>query len=133
MLQLKKIFNNQFIRFLFVGALNTVFGFLVFALFTYIGFHYSIAIIFSTLTGVLFNFKTIGILVFRSHDNRLIFKFFLVYLGVYILNLIGLRFMDAYHINHYLAQAILAPELAIISFLLMRRFVFKKSLGSNSD
>jgi len=121
-----KIQESSFIRFLLVGAVNTIFGYSVFVLFSIAGVHYSIAIIFSTLAGVLFNFKTIGILVFGSHDNRLIFRFLGVYLVIYLINLIGLKNMDTYHVNHYLAQAMLAPELALISFFLNKKLVFNQ-------
>lgn len=121
-----KIQENSFIRFLLVGIINTIFGYLIFSLFIYLGFHFSIAIIFSTLAGILFNFKTIGIIVFKSRENRLIFKFFLVYLIIYVINLIGLKALGFYSPNRYMDQAILAPFLAVVSYLLNKKFVFNK-------
>ena len=119
-----KIQESSFIRFLLVGIINTIFGYAVFAFFTHLGLHYSIAIIFSTLAGVLFNFKTIGVLVFKSSDNKLIFRFLLVYLVIYFINLLGLKLLGYYTSNHYIGQAILAPLLALTSYILNKKFVF---------
>jgi len=35
--------SKQFFRFIFVGILNTIFGYSVFAFFIFVGMHYSIA------------------------------------------------------------------------------------------
>ena len=64
-----------FVKFVLVGILNTAFGYLVFALLLFLGLHYTLAVILSTIAGVLFNFKTTGTLVFKNHNNKLIFKF----------------------------------------------------------
>ena len=80
MMQLVELaFKNQFFLFLVVGGINTILGYAVFALLIYLGLHYALAVIIGTIVGILFNFKTTGGIVFKSKDNRLIFKFFAVY------------------------------------------------------
>lgn len=117
--------NAQFIRFLFVGALNTAFGYSVYAAFIFLGLHYGMAVLFSTVLGILFNFKTIGVLVFKSHDNRLILRFFGVYGVVYVLNVSFLRlFLMLGSENMYINGLILVLPLALVSFILNRKFVF---------
>ena len=64
--------SRMFIRFLLVGALNTAFGLGLYCFFVYIGLSYKIAVLLSTVLGVLFNFKTIGSLVFKNKNNHLI-------------------------------------------------------------
>lgn len=119
--------DKKFIRFLFVGALNTLFGYLVYALFIFLGLHYSLAVFCSTILGILFNFKTIGVIVFNNNNNRLIFRFFAVYGINYILNVAGLtllKFMGSD--NMYINGLFLVLPLALLSFLLNKKYVFLK-------
>lgn len=121
----KKFIENQFVCFLMVGVINTIFGYLVFAFFIYLKLHYSLAALLGTIAGVVFNFKTTGRLVFKSSDNSLILKFFMVYGVVYLLNVLCLAFFNALKVNNYIAGAILILPLGIIAFLLNKWFVFK--------
>lgn len=114
----------QFIKFLFVGCLNTAFGYLMYSLFLFIGFHYALASLLGTILGIFFNFKTTGGLVFKNKNNFLIFKFFAVYSIVYTVNVTSLKIFDYFNINLYLAGFILLFPLALLSFILMKRFVF---------
>ena len=121
---IKALLQKQFIRFLFVGAINTLFGYGVFAFFIFIQVHYAIAAFLATVIGIIFNFKTTGIIVFKSRDNKLIVRFFMVYGIVYIINVIGLKIFNYFHVSNYIAGLILVLPLAIISFLLFKKFVF---------
>lgn len=118
--------KNQFVRFIIVSGINTIFGFLAFSFFIFIGFYYPIALLFSTICGILFNFQTIGRFVFSSKNNLLIFKFIGVYLVTYTLMTIGVGILIHIGINAYMSGAILVIPIGITSFLLNRRFVFKK-------
>ncbi len=119
------LFHNKFVRFLFVGGINTLFGYGVFALLIFLRFHYAIAALFATILSVLFNFKTTGRLVFGNNDNRLIFKFIGVYSIIYILNIGVLKVFKFYEVNMYLAGALVLLPLAVIAFLLNKKFVFR--------
>lgn len=118
--------SRTFITFLFVGMLNTLFSYAVFALLIFWQLHYSLAVLVSTVLGVLFNFKTTGKLVFKSDDNRLIFRFVGVYGVVYLFNLAGLRFYRIFDDNMYLAGLLMIVPSAILSFVLLSRFVFPR-------
>ncbi|MFA5197259.1 MAG: GtrA family protein [Patescibacteria group bacterium] len=128
---IKKI-DKRFIKFLFVGGLNTLFGYGLFALFIFLHFNYVIAITFSTIIAIIFNFKTTGLIVFKSNDNKLIFRFFGVYLIVYLLNVVGLSIFNKFSVSNYIAGAVLILPIAIVSFLLMRRFVFISAKDKSS-
>ena len=117
--------NNRFIRYLFVGLINTVFGYSLFAVLIYLQLHYVLASLLATIAGVLFNFKTIGRVVFKSSDNTLIKRFFGVYAFAYFLNIGGLRLFSLYHVNMYVAGLMLLVLITPVSFLLNRNFVFK--------
>lgn len=118
--------ENKFIKFILVGILNTIFGYSLFAIFIFLNMHYSLAVFLSTLLGVLFNFKTIGKLVFDSHDNSLIFRFIFVYVLLYLINISCLwLFKINEWENMYINGLILLVPLALISFVLNKKFVFK--------
>lgn len=121
---LNKILQNILIRYLIVSGLNTIFGYGLFALLVFIGVTYPIALLIATIAGILFNFKTIGIIVFKNHDNLLIFRFFGVYGITYLFNLGGLVLFKYFEINIYLAGAILLIPVGLIAFLLNKVFVF---------
>lgn len=115
----------MFARFIAVGVINTIVGYSLFAFFIYIGFHYTVAVLLGTILGVLFNFKTIGTLVFRNRNNLLIFKFISVYAITYVINIGLLKLMSFWLSNMYLAGFILIFPMAITTFILNKHLVFK--------
>lgn len=122
---IRRLWSIPFLRFLVVGGINTAFGYSVFALFILIGLHYVLAALLGTICGILFNFKTTGTLVFKNRDNRLIFRFFGVYLITYSLMIGFLKLFDMAGVIPLVAGAIIALPMAVVSFLLMRKLVFK--------
>lgn len=122
----RQTLSQKFIRFLLVGALNTLFGYGLWALLLYIGLHYTIASAIGTVAGILFNFKTTGCLVFENKNNRLLLKFLMVYGLIYLLNISLLYGFELLNINLYLAGLIILLPQAFLSYTLMRCFVFKE-------
>lgn len=116
--------QNQFLRFLAVGVLNTAFGYGLFAFFLAINLHYSLALALATVLGVLFNFKTFGSLVFKSHDNRKIFRFVLVYVVVYSINVAGMALFERIQIGPFFGGAVMLLPCALLAFVLQKKFVF---------
>lgn len=123
----RNLVDKKIIRFFLVSGLNTAFGYGIFALLIFFGIKYTLAVLISTIAGILFNFKTIGILVFNSHDNILILKFFLVYVITYILNVIGLTILQRNGLNAYVSGAILVIPVGLLGYLMHKFFVFNKS------
>ena len=107
-----------------MGAVNTAFGYGVFALFIWTGLHYTLAAFLTEICGILFNFKTTGTIVFGSRDNRLIFRFFGVYLCVYLLRIGLLKVFLIYGVGPLPAAAIIVLPLSLLAYVLQRRFVF---------
>jgi len=114
----------QLLRFLVVGGLNTVFGYFLFVALTYIGVRYPIAIGLATVGGVLFNFQSVGRLVFGGAPRSRFWRFVGVYCVVYLVNLGGVRVILGLGINVYIANAIMLIPLSLVAFILNRRFVF---------
>jgi len=118
--------NHKFFRFIIIGIINTLFGAGVYSLLIYLGISYAWALLISTILGILFNFKTTGIYVFDNHDNRLIFRFFTIYSIIYVINVLIVKFLIRYtDINAYISGYIAIPIVAILSFILQKKFVFK--------
>lgn len=116
---------QQFIRFLIIGGVNTVFAYGIYALSIFIGLHYTLAALAQTVLGTLFSFKTMGCLVFDNPDNKLIFKFVAVYTVCYFLNIGFLRVLTQMGLsNLYLGGLISSALVALISFCLNKWVVF---------
>lgn len=120
----KKI-DEKFFKFLFVGFLNTVVSYLLYAFFVAVGFIANIALFLQYILGVLWNFKTTGSIVFKNHNNKLIFKFIGSYIFTFTLNSFLLDFLiNKIALNEYLAQAILVLPVAFVTFIILKFFVF---------
>jgi len=119
-----RLWAIQFLRFLVVGAVNTAFGYGVFAGFILLHLHYTVAALLATICGVLFNFKTTGVLVFENKNNRLIFRFFGVYAITYLLTIGLLKVFNFYNVSNLIGGAIIALPIAFISFSLSKKLVF---------
>jgi len=119
-----EILKKRFLRFLVVGVINTLFSYTIYALLTFLGVHYSLSIFLANGLGVLFNFKTIGKFVFNVRENHFIFRFFLIYLVIYILSVLSVKFLLQIQVNKYLAGGLIALPMAILSFTLNKKFVF---------
>jgi putative flippase GtrA len=120
----RNLIKFQFIRFILVGIVNTLFGYGCFAMFLYVGLHFTLAAFLATICGVIFNFKSTGTIVFGSHDNSLIFRFFGSYSIIYLINIAGLEMFYQIGVTPYIGGAILIFPLSILSFILNKRLVF---------
>lgn len=119
--------DSQFIRFVFVGVLNTIFGFSVYCLMLFIGVPYWWATLISQILGVMFNFKTTGVLVFKNHNNRLFFRFAICYVLAYFLNVGIIALFTHYStINQYISGFIATLFVALFSFIFQKFIVFRK-------
>ena len=121
----KKI-DEKFFKFLFVGILNTAFSYFLYVVFVTLGLKANIALFFQYVIGVLWNFKTTGSIVFNNKKNYLIFKFIASYIFTFIINSICLSYLVTF-LNDYLAQALLILPIALLSFIILKYWVFKSN------
>lgn len=122
--RVRALLKIKLVRFLLVGVLNAVFGYGCFAVFLYLGLHYSAALLLATILGVMFNFKSTGALVFGSKNNKLIFRFVLGYAVVYATNVAGIAALQLIGVGPYLAGIALIVPMALLSFVINNRYVF---------
>ena len=84
---IKKLFSYQPIRFLFVGGLNTLVGYGIYALLVYIGVNYLLANTISTIIGIAHSYLWNRFFTFKSKNKAIkeITKFVSVYIVSYLL------------------------------------------------
>lgn len=127
-----KYVQNKFIRFIFVGGLNTAFGLGVYCLMIWLGLSYIWATLISQVLGVLFNFMTTGTLVFENSDKRLIFKFILSYIITYFINVgINKGLQVLFGMNEYMSGIGAIIVSAIVSFFILKLFVYNDKSHKN--
>ena len=118
--------KKELIQFFITGIINTIFYYILFSAFIYLELDYKLAVLFATLIGVLFSYKTFGKFVFDHHDNTRLLRFSLVYIILYFVNIFIIKIMYIFLENYYGAGLIATFVCAIFSFVLNKLFVFKK-------
>lgn len=119
--------ERRFLLFLAVGGLNTLFGYGLFVALVALRLPIPVAMLLSTVGGVLFNFRTTGGIVFASRDASRIVRFVAVYALLYGANLAGLNALMAMGLGVYLASALLLAPMALLAYALNKTFVFREA------
>lgn len=117
------------LRFFAVGLVNTAFSYAIFYLVWRETLDTTIAAAISTVLGALFNFLSIGRIVFGCSDPRFLGRFIAVYAALFLLDALALRGLEGYGADAAIAQAALTPLLATLSYLLNRDYVFRSGGG----
>jgi len=115
-----------FYRFLLIGIINTIFGYSIFAFGIFLGLQSWLALLLSTILGIIFNFKTFGSFVFNSRDASRFINFIASYGALYLINLFLLKLLGYISLDPYLAGFLALFPMSILSFLFNKKFVFKK-------
>jgi putative flippase GtrA len=125
----------QPIKFLVVGAVNTVFGYSCYAGLLFIGLHYSLAALFGMLLGIAFNYLSTSKYVFNTTPANIsrVIRFVLVYSLQYLLNVLCLWFLEQSGFNPYISGLLLIIPMAVVSYLLLNYFVYNKKPGQGSN
>lgn len=117
---------RQIAAFVLTGLLNTVVGYGLYAFFIYVGLNYVQSLTVATAIGILFNFKSLGTLVFKSNDNRLLGKFLVVYVILFLINLLVISVLVKWGMGDYLAGMVSIVFVSVLSFLVNKFYVFAK-------
>jgi putative flippase GtrA len=119
-----RLLRFQFVRFLFVGTLNTVVGYAAYALLLYLGLPFTAASLGALLLGILFSFRTHGALVFGNRDGRLIFRFAGCWGIIYLVNIALIGALVRLGLGDYVAGALTMLPVALLSYLMQKFLVF---------
>jgi len=118
------LWSFEQIRFIAVGILNTIFGYSVYALLIFLSVDYKVSIFIATMVGAVFNFFSIGQIVFYNKSISPLLLFFLAFSLIYIINVELMKALLSIWPHKYAGQALLLPALAALSFGLNKYFVF---------
>lgn len=124
--------REQGLRYLVVGAFNTVFGFGLFALLITLvddRVHYLVLLVGATIVAVLVAFVLYRRFVFRVQGDVLrdLVRFSLVYVVALIANVVALPLLvEGFGVPILPAQAVFVGATVIASFLAHRSFSFRR-------
>ena len=126
MLFMRPLFEMpKIVRFLFIGGLNTLVGFIVFVLAIYLSNgNIGLSLAANIGVGVFFNYLSYGHAVFKSFGKSQFAKFVLAYAFLYLLNYVMLQFMLGFQMNIYIAQFVNLFYLAPLSYFIFNKLVF---------
>lgn len=125
--------SKQFAIFLFVGVINTIFGYSIFAFFIFFKIRYYLAFLFATSLGLIFNFMTTGRIVFKNKNFSLFYKFILISIIMYFLHVILIRIINVRINNFYISGLMAMSVTALIAFYLNRKVFTIKNIANNSE
>ena len=117
----------KLIKFISVGATNTIAGYSVYALLIMLNISYLTSLLLATIIGVVFNYFSIGRLVFKSEGGSITFvKFVVTYGIIYLINAAALStLITIFQVGAYVGQVLCVPISAFISWILMNYWVYK--------
>ena len=122
----KTLWKMEFFRFLVAGALNTIFGYLVFVILIFCGINYALALIIATLIGSIFNYYSYGIIAFRKTEKKMILRFLVLYTVLYFFNLGLFKLFLNITANKILVQAMCVPILVLTAYIVNKKMVFSE-------
>jgi putative flippase GtrA len=122
---ISSITRSRIFLFLIVGGVNTAFSYAVYAVLLLAGLNYAIANFGALVAGILFGFKTTGTFVFQNPDNRLVGRFVVCWVLIYLLNVMIIRKMIEAGVDKYVAGALPIPAIAAVSYAAQKYFVFR--------
>lgn len=117
--------RSLLLRFLFVGGINTMFSYSIYALGLFLGLTYQAANLLALVLSILFSFKTQGKTVFNNADYRLFGRYVLFWVLLYCLNILLIAAFMGYGFNAYEAGAIATVPIVTTSFYIQRVIIFR--------
>ncbi len=123
------LWRAKLARFFGVGVLNTLFGYLVYAVLLLLHMPPLLALLIGTICGVIFNYFSIGRLVFRNRGGWATFvRFIVAYAIVYAVNAALLKGLIHYFsLSPFVAQILCIPPSVLTSWVLMNHWVYKNA------
>jgi len=112
------------VRFVLVGVLNTGFSYIVYAGLLYCGLNYVLANFAALILGIMFSFRTQGVLVFRNPEVRLFYRFAAGWLLIFLVNIGLIAALIRYGLNAYAAGGLALFPITLMSYLVQKFIVF---------
>jgi putative flippase GtrA len=116
--------NAELWRYYYVGAINTAFGYGLYALLVFLGLNLFVAQILAHISGSTFNYFMFRRHVFRNQGHPF-GRYILAYALNYLMGLTCLAVIHSFLKSPYLAGFGSLIITATINYFVLRRFVFK--------
>lgn len=116
--------RQQLLRYLSVGAANTLFAYALYAFGLVIGLPYELASLGALVVGIIVSFATQGRLVFATHLRGRFLLFTASWAVLYLINITLIRTLHWAGLDFYLAGLAAAIPVTVLSFMLQRGIVF---------
>ncbi|MGZ8360303.1 MAG: GtrA family protein [Allosphingosinicella sp.] len=116
--------QHQLLRFLAVGAANTLLGYALYALGLFAGLPFQLASLAALCAGIAVSFFSQGRLVFRSRLQGRFARFVAMWGLLYLVNLACIAALARLGLDYYAAGFVAIVPVTALSFLLQRQFVF---------
>lgn len=118
--------NKEFIRYIFTGLLNTVFGLSISILsLKLLPFSYIICIGLSTSVAILFNFISYQILTFRvAIKITYLPRFLILHFFTYLINIFLMGILINQGLDRILALIYVFPFIIIFTFIIQKNYIF---------
>jgi putative flippase GtrA len=114
----------QALRFVIVGGFNTGVSYAVYALGLYLGLRFELANLLACVAGILVGFRTHARFVFTGAQAPQLWKYFALWVSLYLFNVLLIRVFVELGCNAYVAGALATPIVIATSYLLNRKLVF---------
>lgn len=121
---LRRAYVYRPIRFLVIGVVNTAFGYAVFATMLFVTNLPNLSIAVATVCGVAFNYFTTSRFVFYSGAPAL-FRYIACYAISMLANMTFFSLIFDLSSSKYLSQAIALLPTTLLTYFLLKLFVFK--------
>ncbi len=121
---IKKSWESQPIRYLLVGGVNTLISYCLYAGLIYLGLHYVLAVLISTVIGVIISFNTQGRLVFKNFKAKQFLKYGLMVAVMFCLNIGLIHGFYKLGLNYYWAGLLSTALMAGLGYFLNKYWIF---------
>ena len=128
-----RLTSLQSVRFVLAGGVNTLFGLAVYLGCVAVALPPWAALLVGIIAGIAFNFATLGGYAFRDLSARRLPRFVGAYAAVYAVNLLALEALRLRIESPMWRQVLLTGPMALLSYVLMSRFVFRGRGRADED
>jgi len=120
--------RQRWFRFLFIGGMNTLLAYAIYAFFLFLGLNYALANLASLIIGILISFKTQGTFVFNNPNNNLFWRYILFWVVLYVMNIALIAGLMSLGLDAYLSGALAIPPITLTSYLAQKYLVFRRPI-----
>lgn len=129
---MRRLLKVQFIRFLLVGGLNTLFSYAVYAMLLSAGLSYVWANLCSLVLGIAVSFATQGRFVFGNRGGGRIGRFVACWGLIWVVNVLLIAGLIRLGLNAYWAGALALIPVALMSYAVQKFLVFSVQVPASA-